>query len=324
MPGLSIVVPAHNSGPRLRETLQQLVRELDRDDVEVIIVENGSSDDTWEIAEELAPGSWGFPVRIFRSEVGLGAAYLKGASEARGEVVLLTADDLPFGVTDIRSWESVGDPSALVIGSKAHPGSVVPRSKLRAVMSWGYRFLRRVILGMTGGGLPGNSLRQQDLAAAPHPPAPGARLLGEHRDCSSRAGGPEARGRGSRRPPGRSRTRRDPDQDRGCLGHGGRARQASPASSHAPCGPQGVLNGTGFSLCRTLLTESPGPGASRIETPPPKWGRRFMQLDLRRLRERSSGHWPGRTSRRGGPEWSWPHRWRGCGPRARRAVWWRR
>ena len=119
MPGLSIVVPAHNSGPRLRETLQQLVRELDRDDVEVIIVENGSSDDTWEIAEELAPGSWGFPVRIFRSEVGLGAAYLKGASEARGEVVLLTADDLPFGVTDIRSWESVGDPSALVIGSNA-------------------------------------------------------------------------------------------------------------------------------------------------------------------------------------------------------------
>ena len=151
MPGLSIVVPAHNSGPRLRETLQQLVRELDRDDVEVIIVENGSSDDTWEIAEELAPGSWGFPVRIFRSEVGLGAAYLKGASEARGEVVLLTADDLPFGVSDIRSWESVGDPSALVIGSKAHPGSVVPRSKLRAVMSWGYRFLRRVILGMTVG-----------------------------------------------------------------------------------------------------------------------------------------------------------------------------
>ena len=151
MPGLSIVVPAHNSGPRLRETLQQLVRELDRDDVEVIIVENGSSDNTWEIAGDLARGSWGFPVRAFQSEVGLGAAYLKGASEARGEVVLLTADDLPFGVTDIRSWESAGDPSALVIGSKAHPGSKVPRSRLRAVMSWGYRFLRGVILGMTVG-----------------------------------------------------------------------------------------------------------------------------------------------------------------------------
>ena len=80
VPGLSIVVPAHNSGPRLRETLQQLTRELGRDDVEVIIVENGSSDNTWEIAEELAQGSWGFPVRAVRSEVGLGAAYLTGAS----------------------------------------------------------------------------------------------------------------------------------------------------------------------------------------------------------------------------------------------------
>ena len=84
MPGLSIVVPAHNSGPRLRETLQQLVRELGRDDVEVIIVENGSSDNTWEIAGDLARGSWGFPVRAFQSEVGLGAAYLKGPRK-RGE-----------------------------------------------------------------------------------------------------------------------------------------------------------------------------------------------------------------------------------------------
>ncbi|WP_338569766.1 glycosyltransferase family 2 protein [Arachnia propionica] len=149
VPGLSIVVPAHNSGPRLRETLQQLTRELGRDDVEVIIVENGSSDNTWEIAEELAQGSWSFPVRAVRSEVGLGAAYLTGASGARGDVVLLTADDLPFGVTDIRSWESIGSPTALVIGSKAHPASVVPRSIPRTVMSWGYRFLRRVILGMS-------------------------------------------------------------------------------------------------------------------------------------------------------------------------------
>lgn len=151
MPGLSIVVPAHNSGPRLRETLRQLARELGRDDIEVIIVENGSSDDTWEVAEDLVRGSWGFPVRVLRSDVGLGAAYLKGVSEARGDVVLLTADDLPFGVTDIRSWESVGDPAALVFGSKAHPDSTVPRSFPRTVMSWGYRLLRRVILGMTVG-----------------------------------------------------------------------------------------------------------------------------------------------------------------------------
>ena len=129
-PGLSVVVPAHNSGPRLREALGQLQRELGRDDVEVIIVENGSSDDTWQVAEELTRGSWGFPVRAVRSEVGLGAAYLEGASQAKGDVVLLTADDLPFGVTDIRSWESAGDPSALVIGSK----------RIRAALSPGRRY----------------------------------------------------------------------------------------------------------------------------------------------------------------------------------------
>ena len=65
MPGLSIVVPAHNSGPRLRETLRQLARELGRDDIEVIIVENGSSDDTWEVAEDSSEVPGGFPSGFF-------------------------------------------------------------------------------------------------------------------------------------------------------------------------------------------------------------------------------------------------------------------
>ena len=46
MPVLSIIVPAHNSGTRLEGTVDLLRRELGDAGIEVIIVENGSTDDT--------------------------------------------------------------------------------------------------------------------------------------------------------------------------------------------------------------------------------------------------------------------------------------
>ena len=104
MPVLSIIVPAHNSGTRLEGTVDLLRRELGDAGIEVIIVENGSTDDTWEVAQRLAATSGPFPVLACQSDVGLGAAYREGIRRASGQTLLLTADDLPFGLTDIDAW----------------------------------------------------------------------------------------------------------------------------------------------------------------------------------------------------------------------------
>ncbi len=145
---LSVVVPAHNSGDRLRISLETLAAELDHHDVEVIIVENGSHDDTWDRAQQLSQQSYPFPVLACQSATGLGAAYHEGIRRASGQVVLLTADDLPFGVSDIQAWRRRNLPQALVIGSKAHRSSVVPRGIVRTLMSGGFRLLRLAVLGM--------------------------------------------------------------------------------------------------------------------------------------------------------------------------------
>ena len=58
------------------------------------------------------------------------------------------------------------DATALVVGSKAHRESRVPRSLLRSVMSGGYRVLRWVVLGMTVADCQGTIFAPRDWLAA--------------------------------------------------------------------------------------------------------------------------------------------------------------
>jgi len=153
LPRLSVVVPAHNSGVALPAQRRDLATALaESPGAEVILVENGSRDGTWDRAQALAARSdWPVPVIACQSPVGLGEAYAEGIRRARGDVVLLTADDLPFGMTDVAAYRAAGCPTGLVIGSKAHPDSVVPRSALRRLMTFVFTWLRRIVLRMSVG-----------------------------------------------------------------------------------------------------------------------------------------------------------------------------
>ncbi|QQS02427.1 MAG: glycosyltransferase family 2 protein [Austwickia sp.] len=151
-PALSVVVPAHNSGPVLEHSVQTLTCALaDLPGAEVILVENGSRDGTWRLAQDLAARAWLVPVQAVQSAVGLGNAYAEGVRRATGDLVLLTADDLPFGMTDVAGWEAAGCPAGIVIGSKAHRDSVVPRAVLRRVMTFVFTWLRRIVLRLDVG-----------------------------------------------------------------------------------------------------------------------------------------------------------------------------
>ena len=55
-PFISIIIPAYNEAKRLSSTLEQISSYLQKQDYsyEIIIVENGSTDNTLEIAQEFA------------------------------------------------------------------------------------------------------------------------------------------------------------------------------------------------------------------------------------------------------------------------------
>ncbi|MGA2260223.1 MAG: glycosyltransferase [Acidobacteriota bacterium] len=90
-PAVSIVIPARNEGRRIVQCLQALSRQsLDRGQYEVIVVDDGSDDDTADVA--IRNGA-----RVIRQQnKGPAAARNRGIEEARGEIVLFTdADCIP-------------------------------------------------------------------------------------------------------------------------------------------------------------------------------------------------------------------------------------
>jgi glycosyltransferase involved in cell wall biosynthesis len=130
-PTFSIVVPVYNEAVFLPRALPEMVRQLDSlgDPYELLIVENGSSDGTAEIARRAGEGH---PVRVIsREEPDYGAAMRHGFLEAQGDwVVNFDIDYFSGAFLDrVRSMTDVD----LVIASKRDPGSEDRRSLLRRV-----------------------------------------------------------------------------------------------------------------------------------------------------------------------------------------------
>lgn len=146
---VDFVIPAYNSAEVLEKTVADLAEWSRKTNLStrVLIVENGSTDDTWKLAQTLArvPRHEGVRVLAERSDKGLGRAYRRGIELSTADLVVLSADDLPFGTSDIDAW-LLAPVDGLAIGSKAHPDSLVERGFLRSVASFGFRFLRGMIL----------------------------------------------------------------------------------------------------------------------------------------------------------------------------------
>src|SRR6476619_6869657 len=90
MPAVSVVMPAYNAGAYIGEALDSILAQ-GRDDVEVIVVDDGSSDDTLDVAR-----SRGTAVRVFaQANLGSAVARNRALDEARAPLVaFLDADDV--------------------------------------------------------------------------------------------------------------------------------------------------------------------------------------------------------------------------------------
>lgn len=143
---LSVVVPSRNGAGVLPATLGVLGAELGADD-EILVVENGSTDRTADVLDELAR-TWEHPCAlvVLSSRPGLGNALRTGVLASSGRRLLLTADDLPFGLSDLEAFWALPPEAVVAIGSKAHPDSRVARSRLRTVQSRVFRWLRSATL----------------------------------------------------------------------------------------------------------------------------------------------------------------------------------
>jgi dolichyl-phosphate beta-glucosyltransferase len=100
-PFLSIIIPAHNEQNRLPGTLEKIFRFLEQQTFtfEVIVVENESIDQTYEIAQQFAGQH--VNLRVLRSKKGKGAAVQHGMLSATGEYRFMCDADLSMPVEEL-------------------------------------------------------------------------------------------------------------------------------------------------------------------------------------------------------------------------------
>ena len=126
VPFLSIVIPAYNEGHRLPRTLEQIFSFLQEQSYtsEVLIVENGSTDRTFEITQKFAVQYKN--LHIFQEEQrGKGNAVRSGMLKARGEYRFLCDADLSMPIVEVNKFlPPVLDNTDIAIASREVPGAV--------------------------------------------------------------------------------------------------------------------------------------------------------------------------------------------------------
>jgi dolichyl-phosphate beta-glucosyltransferase len=122
---LSIVIPAYNEAARLGPTLERILGYLagQADAGEILVVDDGSTDGTAEVAESFA----GRGVILKRQDRnrGKGAALRSGVLASRGAAVLLVDADLSTPIEDLERLRPHLAAAAVVLGSRSVPGANV-------------------------------------------------------------------------------------------------------------------------------------------------------------------------------------------------------
>jgi glycosyltransferase involved in cell wall biosynthesis len=144
-PKLSIIIPAFNEAKRLPKTLEQVFNFVRSQtyDSEVLIIENGSSDRTFEVAQEYADKN---PQCLaIRNPVrGKGLAVREGMLMATGQYLFMCDADLSMPITEInRFLPPVLENFDIAIASREAKGSA--RYNEPAYRHWGGRGINLLI-----------------------------------------------------------------------------------------------------------------------------------------------------------------------------------
>lgn len=146
-PMLSIIIPAYNEEKRLPDALDRILawNQTAPFAVEILVVENGSSDRTTEIAESYA--SRFTNIRVLHSGKGKGAAVRVGMLAGLGDYLFICDSDLSMPIHEISKFlppKIVG--YDIVIGSREAPGSVRYNEPIgRHIMGRIFNWLVRVL-----------------------------------------------------------------------------------------------------------------------------------------------------------------------------------
>jgi dolichyl-phosphate beta-glucosyltransferase len=148
---LSMVIPAYNEARRLPPTLERLRDYLDAgaDSYEVLVVDDGSDDDTVAVAQAVARDWRQLEVLTLPLNQGKGAAVREGMLHARGALRAFSDADLSTPIEELPRLRShLGGACHVAIASRDAPGSdiQVHQPRWREFMGRTYNRILRVLV----------------------------------------------------------------------------------------------------------------------------------------------------------------------------------
>ncbi|MCM8808903.1 MAG: glycosyltransferase family 2 protein [Candidatus Omnitrophica bacterium] len=148
---ISIVIPAYNEEKRILKTIERIYKYFKNKnyDFEIIVVDDGSKDKTFEIVEKFAKNKKEIIILKHPKNLGKGAAVRTGVLSASGNFILFTDADLSTPIEEFEKLkEKIENGYDIAIGSRGLKDSkiVIPQPFYRRIIGKIFPILVRLIV----------------------------------------------------------------------------------------------------------------------------------------------------------------------------------
>jgi glycosyltransferase involved in cell wall biosynthesis len=142
---VSFVIPVHNQSDILLANMARLKKSIRVENYEIIIAEDGSTDNFDEVAAKLKKG--GIRVLSYKEKLGRGKALKNAFAESKYDIVFYMDADLATDLSEIgKVLDLIGKGNDIVTGSRLMKGAKVSgRSFMRGFFSRSYNLLLRIL-----------------------------------------------------------------------------------------------------------------------------------------------------------------------------------
>jgi len=130
----SVIVPAYNESKRIAPFLKILVDFLKNGDYELIVVDDGSSDNTIEVVKKIVVSFKRLKIISYKPNMGKGHAVKTGVLAAKGEYIIFIDADGSIQPNEILKMEKMLNLYDVVVGDRSSVLSKIKQPAVRKIL----------------------------------------------------------------------------------------------------------------------------------------------------------------------------------------------